>query len=156
MNSSRMQFGDISPSGSKSLPLLRDSKLMERFINIDHTLSIAGQGLHAALNASRGNDRFHEPLTVIIELHRFGSLYGYRIGGEYRSGGPVGEDETEFSSSMLILRCLSVLPLNLRVCFPSVGKKEADDSHNNGLDRYRGNYLFSIPLRRQSRNHRGC
>lgn len=89
---------------------------MVRFINSDHTLSKYGQGLHTALTHSRGNDRFHEPLTVIIELLRSGALYGYRYDGEYRSGGPIGEDETDMNSSMLILRCLSILPLNLRVC----------------------------------------
>jgi hypothetical protein len=107
---------------------------MVRFINSDHTLSKYGQGLHTALNHSRGNDRFHEPLTVIIELLRSGALYGYRYDGVYRSGGPIGEDETDMNSSMLILRCLSILPLNLRVClfsssslFPSmVRRKNAD------------------------------
>jgi hypothetical protein len=93
---------------------------MGRFINSDHTLSKYGQGLHTALTHSRGNDRFHEPLTVIIELLRSGALYGYRYDGEYRSGGPIGEDEQTMNSSMLILRCLSILPLNLRVCLFSL------------------------------------
>jgi len=71
--------------------------------------------LHSALTHSRGNDRFQEPLTVIIELLRYGPLHGLVIGGDYRSGGPVGEDDQDKSSSMLVLRCLSVLPLNFRV-----------------------------------------
>jgi len=93
---------------------------MVRFINSDHTLSKYGQGLHTALTHSRGNDRFHEPLTVIIELLRSGALYGYMYDNEYRSGGPIGEDEQNMNSSMLILRCLSILPLNLRVCVLSL------------------------------------
>jgi hypothetical protein len=42
-------------------------------------------------------------------------LHGLYIGDAYRSGGPVGDDELNESSSMLILRCLSVLPLTFRV-----------------------------------------
>jgi hypothetical protein len=81
----------------------------------DHTLSIAGQGLHTALSSSKVNDRFQEPLTIIIELLRSGVLHGLCFGDAYRSGGPVGGNEQDMNSTMLIMRALSVLPLNFRV-----------------------------------------
>jgi hypothetical protein len=96
--------------------MLQITLLTPRFISgTDHTLTVAGQGLHAALNQCRGNDRIQESLTTIIELLRCGVLHGLYIGEGYQSGGPVGEDEQDKSSSMLILRCLSVLPLLFRV-----------------------------------------
>lgn len=67
-----------------------------------------------ALHQSKVNDRFQEPIFIVLELLRAGVLHGQRLGGEYRSGGPSGAEEHQ-ASNMLIMRCLSILPLNFRV-----------------------------------------
>jgi hypothetical protein len=90
--------------------------LMSSFINgEDHTLSIAGQGLNTALAQTKDIDRFLDALTIVIELLRSGVLHGLYFGDEYRSGGPVGGNEQDQSSTMLIIRSMSVLPLASRV-----------------------------------------
>lgn len=81
-----------------------------------HRPSPIGHGLHTALVQSKVNDRFQEPLFIVLELVRMGVLHGQKFGNEYLSGGPVsGASEQDQASSMLIMRCLSVLPLNFRV-----------------------------------------
>lgn len=81
----------------------------------NHRLSLIGQALHAALVQSKVNDRFQEPMFIVLELLRSGVLHGQKFGEEYRSGGPVSGSEEEQASIMLIMRCLSILPLNFRV-----------------------------------------
>jgi hypothetical protein len=93
-----------------------ESELTVRFINgTDHTLTMAGKALHAATSKSKLIDKLEEPLTTAIELLRFGALHGFEIDGEYKSGGPIGEDQHDINASMLVLRCMSILPLFYRV-----------------------------------------
>lgn len=87
------------------------------FVNANHTQSTIGKALHAAINTSRVNDRFQEPLYVLLELLRAGVVHGGKWGGpdgETFSGGPSFGSEDDQRSTLLIMRCLSILPLLFR------------------------------------------
>lgn len=74
--------------------------------------------MYAAYTVSRVNDRFQEPIYLILELLRAGVLHGGKWGGPEAApllGGPSFGDEDEQSSVRLIMRCISVLPLVSRV-----------------------------------------
>lgn len=77
-----------------------------------------GKALHASYAAAKVNDRFQESLYLVLELLRAGVVHGHRWGGpdaEPLSGGPSFGTEEEQSSTLLIMRVLSVLPLAFRV-----------------------------------------
>ncbi|WVQ79823.1 hypothetical protein IAT38_001923 [Cryptococcus sp. DSM 104549] len=87
------------------------------FINTNHTHSNMGKALHAAFSVSRVNDRFQEPLYLVLELLRAGVVHGGKWGGrdaEYLSGGPSFGSDDEQRSTLLIMRCVSILPLMFR------------------------------------------
>ncbi|WVF69546.1 hypothetical protein IAT40_004324 [Kwoniella sp. CBS 6097] len=87
------------------------------FINANHTHTMIGKALHAANAVSRVNDRFQEPLYLLLELLRAGVVHGNRWGGdqvEPLSGGPSFGTDEEQRSILLIMRCLSILPLMFR------------------------------------------
>lgn len=77
-----------------------------------------GKALHAACGAARVNDRFQESIYLVLELLRAGVVHGGKWGGpdaEPLSGGPSFGTEEEQSSTLLIMRVLSVLPLSFKV-----------------------------------------
>jgi hypothetical protein len=88
------------------------------FITPSHTQTMMGKALHSASASSRVNDRFQEPLYLVLELLRAGVVHGQKWGGpdaEVLSGGPsFGSDEDQ-SSTLLIMRVMSILPLIFRV-----------------------------------------
>ena len=82
-----------------------------------------GKALHAACLHSRVNDRFQESIYLLLELLRAGVVHGVRWGGpdaEPMSGGPTFGSEEEQASSLLIMRVMSILPLNFRVSLISL------------------------------------
>ncbi|WWC86657.1 uncharacterized protein L201_001534 [Kwoniella dendrophila CBS 6074] len=94
-------------------------RLMELrgFISGTHTQTLIGKALHAANAVSRINDRFQEPLYLLLELLRAGVVHGSRWGGdkaEVLSGGPSFGTDDEQKSILLIMRCISILPLMFR------------------------------------------
>lgn len=74
-----------------------------------------GKAMHAGCQTARVNDRFQEALYLVLELLRAGVVHGSRFGNEILSGGPSYGEEDEQRSALLIMRCLSVLPLQFRV-----------------------------------------
>lgn len=88
---------------------------MDRFVNANHTQSPIGRAMHEACASSKVNDRFQEPLYIILEMMRAGVVHGGRFSEALHSGGPSFGTEEEQSSNLLIMRCLSVLPLSYRV-----------------------------------------
>jgi hypothetical protein len=77
-----------------------------------------GKALHAACVNSRVNDRLQESVYILLELLRAGVVHGQRWGGpdaEPLSGGPSFGSEEDQSSTLLIMRVLSILPLSFRV-----------------------------------------
>ena len=100
-----------------------------RFINPNHTQTMMGKALHAACASSRVNDRFQESLYLLLELLRAGVVHGGKWGGhdgEILSGGPSFGNEEDQSSTLLIMRVLSILPLLYRVCFRIRSSKQSD------------------------------
>lgn len=87
---------------------------MLRFIT-DRHLSVIGKALHAACNNARVNDRIQEPVYLLLELLRAGVLHGNRFGTEILSGGPTFGSEADQRSALLVMRCISILPLTFRV-----------------------------------------
>lgn len=80
--------------------------------------TVIGKALHFACISTRVNDRFQESLYLVLELVRAGVLHGDRWNGpdaEPLSGGPSFGSEEDQSSTLLIMRTLSILPLNFRV-----------------------------------------
>ncbi len=92
-----------------------------RFVAANHTQTIMGKALHAACVASRVNDKFQESLYLLLELLRAGVVHGHKWANETLSGGPSFGTEEDQASTLLIMRCLSVVPLNFRVG-PSLGR----------------------------------
>ncbi|WWC59720.1 uncharacterized protein I303_102282 [Kwoniella dejecticola CBS 10117] len=94
-------------------------RLMELrgFINANHTQTLIGKALYAANAVSRVNDRFQEPLYLLLELLRAGVVHGSKWGGdqaETLSGGPSFGTDEEQKSILLVMRCISILPLMFR------------------------------------------
>nr|XP_019008239.1 XPG domain-containing protein [Kwoniella pini CBS 10737]OCF47020.1 XPG domain-containing protein [Kwoniella pini CBS 10737] len=94
-------------------------RLMELrgFINANHTHTLIGKASYAANAVSRVNDKFQEPLYLFLELLRAGVVHGSKWGGETAetlSGGPSFGTEDEQKSILLIMRCISILPLIFR------------------------------------------
>jgi hypothetical protein len=89
-----------------------------RFIHPNHTQTTIGKALHAACASSRVNDRFQEALYILLELLRAGVVHGLRFGGPdapVLSGGPSYGTDEEQRCCLLVMRCLSILPLTFRV-----------------------------------------
>ena len=89
-----------------------------RFVAPSHTQTMMGKALHASCVSSRVNDRFQESLYLFLELLRAGVVHGVRWSGqdtEPLSGGPSFGSEEDQSSTLLVMRVLSILPLNFRV-----------------------------------------
>lgn len=111
-----------------------------RFIHPNHTQTTIGKALHAACASSRVNDRFQEALYILLELLRAGVVHGLRFGGPdapVLSGGPSYGTDEEQRCCLLVMRCLSILPLTFRV---SLRLDPANRSRNNGSAHSRGSY----------------
>lgn len=74
-----------------------------------------GKAMQAACHSAKVNDRFQESVYLVLELLRAGVVHGHRFGQGILSGGPSYGDENEQKSALLIMRVLSVLPLQFRV-----------------------------------------
>lgn len=73
-----------------------------------------GKALYKALKVSRVNDKFQEPLYLAIELIRAGVLHSRRYGNKTYSGGPNLGGEEDKANAMLVMRVLSIVPLNFK------------------------------------------
>jgi hypothetical protein len=71
--------------------------------------------MHAALRQSRTNDKFQDPLFLFLELVRAGVLHWNLWGGRAYSGGPSFGDEDEKKCMLLVMRVISLVPLNTKV-----------------------------------------
>lgn len=66
------------------------------------------------MTASGINDRFQEPLYLAIELIRAGVLHSGKFGNRTWSGGPNLGDDSDKTNAMLVMRVLSIVPLNFK------------------------------------------
>lgn len=121
--------------GKRQLEDLTDSS----FVNATHHQTHMGKAFHAACNASRVTDKLQEPIYTVLELLRAGVVHGHRFGGPNApmlSGGPSFGSDEEQANTLLIMRVLSVIPLNYRV---SCSSARSNISPNNGQDHCLGN-----------------
>ena len=93
------------------------ANIIWRFLDVrgfiaERDTSIIGKAMHAACATSRVNDRFQEPLYLFLELLRAGVIHGNRT---ELSGGPTMGDQDEQRNTLLVMRCISILPLTFRV-----------------------------------------
>lgn len=84
------------------------------FISSSHTPTPNGKALYTALSASRINDKFQEALYLAIELIRAGVLHSGKFGNRTWSGGPNLGDDNDKQNAMLVMRVLSIVPLNFK------------------------------------------
>lgn len=71
--------------------------------------------MFAALKQSRTNDKFQDPLFLFLELIRAGVLHWNLWGGRAYSGGPSFGDDDEKKCMLLVMRVVSLVPLNTKV-----------------------------------------
>ncbi|KAK4050491.1 hypothetical protein OIO90_005074 [Microbotryomycetes sp. JL221] len=82
------------------------------FLTNTHQHTPHAQALHAAMKASKVNDKFQESLFLAVELLRAGALHSGRIGNRSYSGGPhFTGSEADKRSMLLVMRVLSIVPL---------------------------------------------
>ncbi|PWN39683.1 PIN domain-like protein [Ceraceosorus guamensis] len=95
------------------------------FLNHDHLHTGFARALHLGLEGARLNDKLQEPLYIALELMRAGALHGNAFSGRLLSGGPAwgdtsaegqeGQDARDARKHLLlIMRCLSLLPMSFR------------------------------------------
>lgn len=71
--------------------------------------------MHNALTVSRLNDKFQEPLVLLVELLRARVLHDRHFSNIQFSGGPSLGSEDDKRSMLLIYRTLSIVPLHFKV-----------------------------------------
>ncbi|KAF9499359.1 hypothetical protein BDN71DRAFT_1441979 [Pleurotus eryngii] len=100
-----------------------------------HTHSPLARAMNVALKNVRVNDKFQDPLYLFLELVRAGVMHGHLWSGRAFSGGPsfgtgqgdlhtsrraeltfVAPLDEEKSCMLLVMRVLSIVPLNFKVC----------------------------------------
>ncbi|KAL1407037.1 COP9 signalosome complex subunit 5 [Vanrija albida] len=87
------------------------------FVSASHQQTSMGKAFHAAGNSARVTDKLQESIYIVLELLRAGVVHGHRFGGPNApllSGGPSFGSDEEQSNTLLIMRVLSVVPLNFR------------------------------------------
>jgi hypothetical protein len=110
-------------------------RLVRSFLNSSHQHTPHAKALYTALkDANRVNDKFQEPLYLALELcvyvnglfrvardHsysiRANVLHAGRYGGKTWSGGPNIGTDADRQSMLLVLRVVSIVPLNYNVRF---------------------------------------
>ncbi|RPD76676.1 hypothetical protein L226DRAFT_383065 [Lentinus tigrinus ALCF2SS1-7] len=71
--------------------------------------------MYSALRQARVNDKFQDALYLFLELVRAGVVHGHLWSGRAFSGGPSFGTDDEKSCMLLVMRVLSILPLNCKV-----------------------------------------
>ncbi|KAF8889292.1 XPG I-region protein [Infundibulicybe gibba] len=84
------------------------------FLLNTHTHSSLARAMYTALKPARLNDKFQDPLYLFLELVRAGVMHGHLWSGRAFSGGPSFGTDDEKSSMLLVMRVLSIVPLNFK------------------------------------------
>ncbi|KAI8985622.1 temperature dependent protein affecting M2 dsRNA replication [Trametes punicea] len=72
------------------------------------------RAMHTALRNARLTDKFQDSLYLFLELVRAGVMHGHLWSGRAFSGGPSFGTDDEKSCMLLVMRVLSILPLNFK------------------------------------------
>ncbi|KAG1763726.1 temperature dependent protein affecting M2 dsRNA replication [Suillus placidus] len=70
--------------------------------------------MYTAIKQARLNDKFQDPLYLFLELVRAGVMHGHLWSGRAFSGGPSFGTDDEKSCMLLVMRVLSIVPLNFK------------------------------------------
>ncbi|KAG8903915.1 hypothetical protein FRB99_002572 [Tulasnella sp. 403] len=84
------------------------------FLMHTHMHSPLARAMHGALKLARINDKFQDPLYLFLELVRAGVMHGNLWSNRAYSGGPSFGFDEEKKCMLLIMRVLSILPLNFK------------------------------------------
>jgi hypothetical protein len=84
------------------------------FLLNSHTHSALARAMYTAIKQARLNDKFQEALYLFLELVRAGVMHGHLWSGRAFSGGPSFGTDEEKSSMLLVMRVLSIVPLNFK------------------------------------------
>ncbi|TIA87371.1 hypothetical protein E3P99_03205 [Wallemia hederae] len=87
---------------------------LRSFLTPQHTHTPFGRAMHNALTVSRLNDKFQEPLVVLVELLRARVLHDRNFSNRQFSGGPSFGTDNQKRSMLLIFRTLSIIPLQFK------------------------------------------
>jgi len=87
------------------------------FLNSNHGHTMYARAMHASLKVARINDKFQDPLYLFLELVRAGVMHGNLWSGRAYSGGPSFGTDEQKKSMLLIMRVLSIVPLQSKVHF---------------------------------------
>lgn len=110
-------------SSQASVPLEKKDEIVAnviwRFLELrgfllNHTHSSLARAMHTALRTARVNDKFQDPLYLFLELVRAGVMHGNLWSGRAFSGGPSFGTDDEKSCMLLVMRVLSIVPLNFK------------------------------------------
>ncbi|TFK39540.1 temperature dependent protein affecting M2 dsRNA replication-domain-containing protein, partial [Crucibulum laeve] len=84
------------------------------FLLNTHTHSPLARAMYTAIRQARLNDKFQDPLYLFLELVRAGVMHGHLWSGRAFSGGPSFGTDDEKSCMLLVMRVLSIVPLNFK------------------------------------------
>jgi len=84
------------------------------FLLNSHYHSPLARAMYVALKPARVNDKFQDPLYLFLELVRAGVMHGHLWSGRAFSGGPSFGTDEEKSCMLLVMRVLSIVPLNFK------------------------------------------
>uniref|UniRef100_A0A0W0G2U0 Putative XPG I-region protein n=1 Tax=Moniliophthora roreri TaxID=221103 RepID=A0A0W0G2U0_MONRR len=84
------------------------------FLLNSHMHSPLARAMHTAIKQARLNDKFQDPLYLFLELVRAGVMHGHLWSNRAFSGGPSFGTDDEKSSMLLVMRVLSIVPLNFK------------------------------------------
>ncbi|KAJ7236433.1 XPG I-region protein [Mycena haematopus] len=84
------------------------------FLLNTHTHSPLARAMYAAIMTAKVNDKFQDPLYLFLELVRAGVMHGHLWSGRAFSGGPSFGTDEEKACMLLVMRVLSIVPLNFK------------------------------------------
>ncbi|KAJ7330435.1 XPG I-region protein [Mycena albidolilacea] len=84
------------------------------FLLNTHTHSPLARAMYAAIKSAKLNDKFQDPLYLFLELVRAGVMHGHLWSGRAFSGGPSFGTDEEKACMLLVMRVLSIVPLNFK------------------------------------------
>ncbi|THG95204.1 hypothetical protein EW026_g6405 [Hermanssonia centrifuga] len=87
---------------------------VDRFLLNSHTHSPLARAMYVAIRTARVNDKFQDSLYLFLELVRAGVMHGHLWSGRAFSGGPSFGTDDEKSCMLLVMRVLSIVPLNFK------------------------------------------
>lgn len=140
-NIQHLFFFSFPCNSSWTVPLLLSP--YNSFLLKTHDHSPMARAMHSAIRQARLNDKFQDSLYLFLELVRAGVMHGHLWSGRAFSGGPsfgTGEcqlacskplfddgnvcaADDEKSCMLLVMRTLSIVPLNFKVGFMSAVRK---------------------------------